>query len=77
MGTMMRMIKTTIVLAKRPRCKSKTNSTYFMSLSNKQLYRYIVEAILDHNADFLDVSLRDPPQQSNHWILLRLTNILG
>lgn len=60
MGTMMRMMKTTIVLAKRPRCKSKTNSTYFLSLSNKQLCRYIVEAILDHHADFLDVSLRDP-----------------
>lgn len=60
MGTMMRMMKMTITLAKRPRCKSKTNSTYFLSLSNKQLCRYIVEAVLDHRADFLDVGLGGP-----------------
>lgn len=61
---MMRVMKMTIILAKSPRCQSKINSTYFLSLSDKQLCRYIVEAILDHRADFLDVSLRDSRSNS-------------
>ena len=56
----MKMMMTTMTLATRPRCKSKTDSKYILSVSDKELYRFIVEAILDHRANFLDVRLLQP-----------------
>lgn len=56
----MKMMMTTMALATRPRCKSKTDSRYFLSVSDKELCRFIVEAILDHRANFLDVRLLHP-----------------
>lgn len=47
----------TMALATPLRCKSKTDSKYPLSVSDKELCRFIVEAILDHRADFLDVRL--------------------
>lgn len=50
----------TMALATPLRCKSKTDSKYPLSVSDKELCRFIVEAILDHRADFLDVRLLHP-----------------
>lgn len=66
----------TMALATQPRCKSKTDPKCSLSVSDKELCRFIVEAILDHRTDFMDVRLLHP-QQSNPWALVSLTNILG
>lgn len=57
MKTMVGLMKMAMALATRTRCKSKTDSKYSRSVSDKELCRFIVEDILDHRADFLDVGL--------------------
>lgn len=67
----------TMALATGPRCKSKADYKYSLSVSDREFCRYIVEAILDHRADFVDVRLLHPRSNPILRFFVSLTSILG